>query len=164
MRRSASRSVAIALARLRFQFLRRSLLRAMNTWTKDVRAVVLVLWATAFAGVASAAGWRPLPIYAGDIRSLAISPDSPDVVYAGTSAGQLYISRDGGLSWSDAGGPLPFPGWVVSALAFDPNKSDRLWVGLRGVWGGGQVAFSDNQGRSWSARSEGLSDQPVYSL
>jgi photosystem II stability/assembly factor-like uncharacterized protein len=136
----------------------------MNQWQRGVVALGIGFLLGAQAGVAGAVGWQALPIYAGDIRSLAITPDAPDVLYAGTSAGQLYISRDGGLHWIEAGTPLPFPGWVVSALAFDPNKPGRLWAGLRGVWGGGQVAFSDNQGQSWSARSQGLSDQAVYSL
>jgi photosystem II stability/assembly factor-like uncharacterized protein len=113
---------------------------------------------------AAAAGWRVLPIWAGDMRSLAVAPDDPDLVLAGTTTGQLYLSRDGGASWADAGAPLPFPGWVVNALRWDPNRPGRLWVGLGGVWGGGQVAYSDNLGRSWSARSAGLPEEPVYSL
>jgi photosystem II stability/assembly factor-like uncharacterized protein len=112
----------------------------------------------------AAPSWHPLPLYAGDIRSLAIAPDDPDVVLAGTSAGQVYVSRNGGGRWRDAGAPLPFPGWVVSSLRFDPNRPGRLWVALWGVWGSGQVAFSDDLGASWSARSQGLPDEPVYTV
>jgi photosystem II stability/assembly factor-like uncharacterized protein len=108
--------------------------------------------------------WRTMPIWAGDIRSMAVAPEDPDVVLAGTTTGQLYLSRDGGASWRDAGAPLPFPGWVVSSLRWDPNRQGRLWVALWGVWGGGQVAFSDNLGQSWVARSAGLPEEPVYSL
>jgi photosystem II stability/assembly factor-like uncharacterized protein len=108
--------------------------------------------------------WRVMPIWGGDIRSLIVAPDDPDVVLAGTTTGQLYLSRDGGASWSNAGEPLPFPGWVVSSLRWDPNHRGRLWVALWGVWGGGQVAFSDNLGKSWAARSAGLPVEPVYSL
>jgi photosystem II stability/assembly factor-like uncharacterized protein len=110
------------------------------------------------------AAWQVLPIWGGDIRSLVVAPDDPDLVFAGTSTGQLYLSRDGGASWADAGAPLPFPGWVVSSLRWDPNHHQRLWVALWGVWGGGQVAYSDNLGRTWVARSTGLPDEPVYSL
>jgi photosystem II stability/assembly factor-like uncharacterized protein len=109
-------------------------------------------------------GWRVLPIWGGDMRSMAVEPDDPDVVLAGTTTGQLFLSRDGGASWADAGAALSFPGWVVSALRWDPNRPGRLWVALGGVWGGGQVAFSDNLGRSWAARSAGLPEEPVYSL
>jgi photosystem II stability/assembly factor-like uncharacterized protein len=108
--------------------------------------------------------WNPLPLYAGDIRSLAIAPEEPDVVLAGTSAGQIYISRNGGGSWKDAGAPYAFAGWVVSSLRFDPNRTGRLWVTLWGVWGSGQVAYSDDLGKSWVARSQGLPNEPVYAL
>ncbi|HEV7516403.1 MAG TPA: YCF48-related protein [Thermoanaerobaculia bacterium] len=111
-----------------------------------------------------AAEWHPAPIYGADVRSLAIVPDDPDTLLAGTSAGQVYLSQNGGRSWKDAGAPLPFPGWVVSRLVFDPNKPSRLWVALWGVWGSGQVAYSDDLGKSWSARSAGLPDEPVYTL
>jgi len=110
------------------------------------------------------AEWKPLPLWGSDVRSMAVAPDDPDLVLAGTTTGQLYLSRDGGASWADAGAPLPFPGWVVSSLRWDPNHSGRLWVALWGVWGGGQVAYSDNLGRSWVARSAGLPDEAVYSL
>ncbi|HTQ78918.1 MAG TPA: hypothetical protein VMM92_02895, partial [Thermoanaerobaculia bacterium] len=67
----------------------------------------------------------------------------------------------------DAGAALPFPGWVVSKLVFDPNRppeTPRLWVALWGVWGSGQVAYSDDLGKSWSAASHGLPNAPVYTL
>ena len=112
----------------------------------------------------AAAGWRTLSIWGGDVRSMAVAPDDPDLVLAGTSTGQLYISRNGGSSWADAGAPFSFAGWVVSSLRWDPNHAGRLWVALWGVWGGGQVAFSDDLGKSWAARSAGLPAEPVYSL
>ena len=113
---------------------------------------------------AAAAGWRTLSIWGGDVRSMAVAPDDPDLVLAGTSTGQLYVSRNGGASWNDAGAPFSFAGWVVSSLRWDPNHAGRLWVALWGVWGGGQVAFSDDLGKSWVARSAGLPQEPVYSL
>ena len=119
------------------------------------------------AGAVQIADWRVAPLHGADVRSLAIHPRRPDLIYAGTSAGQLYVSRDGGHSWRDAGASLPFPGWVVSALLFDPDHvpdhPDRLWAALRGIWGSGHVASSDDGGRTWVARGEGLTD-PVYSL
>jgi photosystem II stability/assembly factor-like uncharacterized protein len=113
---------------------------------------------------AAAAGWGAMPIWGADVRSMAVAPDDPDLVLAGTTTGQLYISRNGGASWADAGAPFSFAGWVVSSLQWDPNHPGRLWVALWGVWGGGQVAVSDNLGKSWAARSAGLSQEPVYSL
>ncbi len=131
--------------------------------------LLLALAAMAFCAIpARAAGFAPVPIWGADVRSLAFAPDAPSTVLAGTSAGQVYLSEDGGATWRDAGSPLPFPGWVVGALRFDPNrdpnKSGRLWAALWGIWGSGQVAYSDDLGKSWAAASHGLPDEPVYTL
>lgn len=115
-------------------------------------------------------GWVSAPIFGGDVRSLAFDPDDPDQVYAGTSGGHVYRSTDAGESWVDAGQPVPFDGWVVASLQFDPNRPQgdggqpaRLWAALWGVWGGGAVAFSDDAGVTWRSRHAGLPGQ-VYSL
>src|ERR1043165_4519706 len=86
----------------------------------------------ALAAAGDAGSWQALPLFGGDVRAIAIHPEDPDRIFAGTSAGQLWLSRDAGRTWAPAGAPLPFPGWVVSALRFDPNHPTRLWVAL---WG-----------------------------
>jgi photosystem II stability/assembly factor-like uncharacterized protein len=116
------------------------------------------------ARAALGGAWQPLPLFGGDVRAIAIHPDDPDRIFAGTSAGQLWLSPNGGRTWAPAGAELPFAGWVVSALRFDPNRSSRLWVALWGVWGSGHVAFSDDQGKTWVARAGGLPDEPVYTI
>jgi photosystem II stability/assembly factor-like uncharacterized protein len=124
---------------------------------------VLLLLLPVLAGAEPA--WSALPIWGGDVWSLAVHPDSPDLVLAGTSAGQVYISQNGGRTWANAGPPLPFPGWVVSSLRFDPNHPGRIWAALRGVWGGGHVASSDDLGRTWISRAlAGLPNEPIYAL
>lgn len=108
--------------------------------------------------------WQTAAIWGADVRSLAVHPRDPDRVLAGTSSGQVYLSSDGGEEWRPAGDYLPFPGWVVSTLAFDPNHPERLWAGLRGVWGDGLVSVSDDLGKTWVPRVGDLPDVPVYSL
>jgi photosystem II stability/assembly factor-like uncharacterized protein len=112
----------------------------------------------------SGGGWQPLPLFGGDVRAIAIHPDDPERIFAGTSSGQLWLSQDGGRSWSPAGAALPFPGWVVSALRFDPNRPARLWTALFGIWGSGHVAYSDDLGKTWVARAGGLPDEQVYAI
>jgi photosystem II stability/assembly factor-like uncharacterized protein len=115
----------------------------------------------------------PVEIWGGDVRSLAIHPEDPDLLAAGTSAGHVYLSRDGGRSWQNAGVPVPFPDWVVGTLRFDPHRPRRLWAALWGVWGSGLVAMSDDLGATWRERmGSGVSDglagalprEPVYDL
>jgi photosystem II stability/assembly factor-like uncharacterized protein len=125
---------------------------------------MLLALTTVSSASAAESDWQPIPIWGADVRSLAIDPENPDRVLAGTASGQVYLSRNGGGTWVDAGSALPFPGWVVGALRFDPNRPERVWAALWGVWGSGHVAFSDDLGKSWVSRAEGLPEEPVYTL
>ncbi len=138
--------------------------RFRRTYRVASQALVWALLAAGFVRPAAAAEWRPAPLFGADVRALAIDPGDPDLVLAGTSAGQVYLSRDGGATWADAGAPRPFGGWVIGGLHFDPNQPSRVWAALWGVWGGGHVAFSDDLGKHWAARGEGLPQEPVYAL
>lgn len=133
------------------------------------RRICLLLWLLGFGATILMArpiraDWTPAALYGGDVRSLAIAPADPDILLAGTSAGQVFRSDDGGASWAPAASGLPLQGWVVSALKFDPNRPTRVWAGLRGVFGGGRVVYSDDLGRHWIDRSVGLPGDQVYSL
>ncbi len=138
--------------------------------TDRVAAALLGVFLFAASVHASPADWRYLPIWGGDVRTVAFLPEDPEVVLAGTSSGQVYLSRNGGRTWANAGLHLPFPGWVVGALRFDPNGSQfsqppRLWAALWGLWGGGHVAYSDDLGKSWiSGARSGLPNEQVYTL
>ena len=147
-------------------------------------AAVLLLTAAVVAAEPAdgpvVSGWRAAPLYGADVRSVAIHPADPDLIVAGTSAGQVYLSRDGGGSWSDAGDGVALPGWVVSDLVFDsgwaggsggaaeprpePVPPPRLWAALWGIWGGGTVVASDDLGRTWRPHGEGLPGEQVYAL
>ncbi len=128
----------------------------------------LLLGILLFAASASAAtsDWRYLPIWGGDVRTVVVDPANPDTVLAGTAAGQVYLSSNGGRTWANAGPHLPFPGWVVSNLRFDPNRPTRIWAALRGIWGGGHVASTDDYGKTWISRVRGglPAEEPVYTL
>lgn len=67
-----------------------------------------------------------------DVRSVAVHPLRPDVVFAGTLAG-LYRTIDGGDVWAEVGG---FPGKVaVNDLEVDPAQPLRVLAGTDvGVW------------------------------
>ncbi|HEV2855360.1 MAG TPA: hypothetical protein VHC97_21370 [Thermoanaerobaculia bacterium] len=143
----------------------------MRRWTDRTLTVLLgallLLALSAIATRPASAGagdWRYLPIWGADVRTVAIHPEDPDLVLAGTSAGQVYLSQNGGRTWANASSHLPFPGWVVGALRYDPNRTSRLWAALWGIWGGGHVAMSDDLGKTWISRAQGLPNEQVYTL
>jgi photosystem II stability/assembly factor-like uncharacterized protein len=131
---------------------------------RSVPRIALSLLLALSALSVDAAEWARAPLFGADVRSLAVDPADPDRVFAGTSGGQLYVSHDGGAEWQDAGPALPFPGWVISALLFDPDRPERLWVAARGVYGGGLVAFTEDGGATWTLRRRGLEEQMIFSL
>jgi photosystem II stability/assembly factor-like uncharacterized protein len=94
----------------------------------------------------------------GTATALAESPRNPDVVWAGTDDGNLWVTRDGGLKWANVAEKvgLPGPRWVSSIetsrfvdgrayVCFDAHRSDddepyiyvtedhgETWKSLRG--------------------------------
>ena len=125
----------------------------------------LVLGFFALASQLPADGWHAVPLFGADVRSLAFDPHSPERVLAGTSSGQIYESIDLGTTWKPSGARVAVPGWVVSSLQFDARRPGRVWAGLWALWGtDGAVVVSDDGGRTWEARDEGLPDRQVYAL
>jgi len=102
------------------------------------------------AAAARGAAWWRLPVWGAEVRSFALDPFTPGVVYCGTSRGNFYVSKDAGESWEPAKPGPAFPGYYVSALKADPKVEGRLWATLAGELGGGLVVRSDDRGGSWT--------------
>jgi photosystem II stability/assembly factor-like uncharacterized protein len=77
-----------------------------------------------------------------EVRIIAIHPQNPQMVYAGTQVGP-YRSTDGGDHWDR----LPFPdqGGVVWSIIFHPRDPRILYLGTAPA----AVYRSDNGGDSW---------------
>ncbi len=88
--------------------------------------------------------WRPiganLPYQ--DVRTLALHPDDPDTVYAGTEPAALYVSRDNGQRFEELTAVRTHPAakdWAfpirpklghVRTLAFHPDDPQTFYVGI----------------------------------
>jgi photosystem II stability/assembly factor-like uncharacterized protein len=120
--------------------------------SEPVRAIAVSGSSVALAGSARGvyrsedAGlvWRTSNLGIGeiDVRSVAIDPTNPAIVFAASSLG-IHQSGDGGKSWIG-----PFPGSPVSnVVAIDPTDRSTIYAAGNGVH------KSTNGGETWENRS-----------
>jgi hypothetical protein len=108
--------------------------------------------------------------YCAYVKSLAMAPSNPNVLYLGTLATGLYKTLDGGETWTSCStGNLPvyedtlnnswsFPCWwfgdyyPIEDIAVDPSNENHLWISTleRGLF------ESTNGGNTWQKANETL--------
>ncbi len=94
--------------------------------------------------------WKPLGPDGGDVRSLAQDPVNPDRIYMGTSAGQLYLSLDSGLTWSRYARLGEGDDYVLDHTVIDPKDANTIYVAAWSIEsGGGDLFRSKDQGHTW---------------
>jgi photosystem II stability/assembly factor-like uncharacterized protein len=129
---------------------------------RPVSTALALLALVTSAQASSAQGWVPVGPPGGDVRSLAVDPRAPNVVYLGTADGVLYRSDDGGLRWHRLRPGFPLRSMSLDELAVGPDG--RLFVGYWDVAGsGGGVARSDDGGRTFTV-PPGLAAESVRAL
>jgi photosystem II stability/assembly factor-like uncharacterized protein len=105
-----------------------------------------------FGSAGWAQQWQPLGPDGGSVRSLAFDPKDPDRIFLGTSAGRLYLSTDGGSSWSrraSLGAPAEM---VLDHVVIDPANPKNIYVA---AWNAqapnsdGDLFRSQDGGRRW---------------
>ena len=93
--------------------------------------------------------WTPAGAFVEKVNSpvfaLAVDPADGRRTLAGTASGTIYLSPDGGTSWTPA---RKIPGHAVLALAFDPARPGAVLAGTRGagIW------RSADAGLSWQSQ------------
>ena len=95
--------------------------------------------------VARTDGWASNGPEGGRIEVLAIDPQTPSTLYAGTYYGGAFKSTDGGQNWSAINTGLT--SMLVGALTIDPQTPSTLYAGTS--WSGG-VFKSTDSGQNWS--------------
>ncbi len=66
----------------------------------------------------------------GRVTAIAINPNNPNIIYIGTAWGGVWLTRDGGLTWTPLFDRAPSLGvGKPGALAIDPVNTNILYVG-----------------------------------
>ena len=98
------------------------------------------------------------------VKSLAINPQDPKNIYAGTKPAFMYVSRDGGNSWEELRNfrRIPNRWWwfspaerpnqaYVQAIAISPANANVILAGIEF----GAVVRSEDCGQTWSGHRKG---------
>ncbi len=126
-----------------------------------MRKLLILLTVVLFTASAEAQ-WRRAGLHGADVRALIADPSDPDLLFLGTSAGEVYVSTDGAKTWENPRRSIPFPGYVVDNLVID--RDGKLWAASWGLWGGGVIAVSADRGKTWERRDKGLEDFSVRAI
>ncbi len=66
----------------------------------------------------------------GQVTAIAINPNNPKIIYIGTAWGGVWLSRDGGVTWTPIFDRAPSLGvGDPGALAIDPVNTNVIYVG-----------------------------------
>jgi uncharacterized repeat protein (TIGR01451 family) len=106
------------------------------------------IWVSADRGV----HWSN--VFSGAMFAIAIDPNNPAILYAGTPFGKVYRSANVGVSWADVSGNI-LAGQNLH-LAVNPAVSTQLLAG--GIAG---VSGSSTSGTTWASQQAGLNATSV---
>jgi photosystem II stability/assembly factor-like uncharacterized protein len=91
----------------------------------------------------------------GTATALAESPRNPDILYAGTDDGALWVTRDGGGHWTNIADKvgLPGPRWVASieASRFADGRAYVVFDAHRSNDDAPYVYVTENFGQTWKS-------------
>lgn len=124
--------------------------------TNTVVPTTIPSTATSASPVISANGqWEQL--YGGSsflpvaLNALAVDPNDPNKIFAGTVGAGIYVSRDGGETWDVSNNGLGKG--TVGSITIDPNNSKIIYAGL---FDKGGIYKSIDGGRTWQASYQGI--------
>src|SRR5271157_182757 len=108
----------------------------MKSWVVYPLALAVGITVLLGAGTRSAAAsdWSLIGPDGGNVRSLAYDPSDPSHLLLGTSAAQLFSSRDGGSTW------VPFAhlgqgdDLVIDHIVFDPTNTKTIYAAGWGLY------------------------------
>jgi photosystem II stability/assembly factor-like uncharacterized protein len=73
--------------------------------------------------------WEVTGPFGGDVRTMIVAPDNPDLLYLGTHDGQLFRSTDGALTWNRIKPGIGKRGLSIDNLIIDPRNTKIMYAG-----------------------------------
>lgn len=98
----------------------------------------------------------------GEVRTLAMAPADPDLLYAGTSGGHVFTSEDGAGSWRESRPPIPQDA-LLGRIAVHPERPETLFATFWRPGGGGGLLRSADAGVSWE-RVQSVGNPPLRAI
>ena len=108
----------------------------------SVLAIILSACAPS-AGIFASGAWQAATLQHEHIRSLAVDPNNPQIIYAGDTQDGVFVSANGGTSWKQQQNGLT-PGTTINALAFD-DPGEKLYAAT-----GAGMYVSADAAKSWT--------------
>jgi hypothetical protein len=102
----------------------------------------------------------------GTITTVSESPKRFGLLYAGTDEGKVWLTRDGGLNWSDLSSGLAPGRWVTRVVtsSFDEGTVYVSQSGYRDDEFTPYVFRSTDYGKTWESLAAGLPTEPVNTV
>jgi photosystem II stability/assembly factor-like uncharacterized protein len=117
-----------------------------------------------FRSLDGGSSWNPwsadLTNGSGAIRTLALAPSDPNVIYAATNDGKVLVSMNGGSSFQTV--LTNVPGWprTTREIFIDPANAMRAYLAVAS-FGVAQIRRTLDGGQHWSDLDQSLPDVPV---
>src|SRR5262245_42561810 len=126
--------------------------RALAVHPREPHVLYLGCELGLFRSVDGAGNWSRVesPVNGQQVWSILICPDRPERILAGTCPSRIFLSDDGGRSWTEPRIKVnrDCPRIIhtrVTTLVADPQEADTLWAGVE-IDG---VFRSRDGGRTW---------------
>jgi photosystem II stability/assembly factor-like uncharacterized protein len=109
----------------------------------------------------NAESWSAIGQFVYEITMIAVAPADTRTIYVGTGAGTVWVTSDGGATWTDVTASLP--NRYVTDIAVDAGDPQRAYVTVSGFLAG-HVFRTVDRGASWQDISAPIPDVPVNAI
>lgn len=93
--------------------------------------------------------WTLLGPDGGDVRSLAGDPNNPKHIFVGTSTGQIFMSRDNGVTWTRFAHLGKANDYVIDSIRINPHTGTMYVGAWSSAQPGGDLFRSYDGGGTW---------------